>query len=97
MFSSNKTRFGFQKYYPKKSFFVGCALLAILILTVVAIAFIYLSSEKAFYFWDFSNYSKKTSNLAATFQQSPLQAIKVIRRSLDHGYNRLPGVIGSMR
>ena len=87
--SSSQTGLEVQKSHRRK-IFISCGLIAILSLTVVAITFAYISNERAFYFWDYSNYSNKTIRLAATFQKSPLQAIKAVRGSLAHHYSLLP-------
>jgi hypothetical protein len=77
-----------QKLFRQK-IVIDLFLLTGLILVTAAIATLYISNEKFFYFWDFAHYSSKTSEVVENFRQSPPQAIKIFFKSLSDDYSQL--------
>ncbi len=79
-----------REFHNKKTILINLGLLAVLILVIIVITTLYISSERAFYYSDYSNYSNQTSDLVSAFRTSVLQGIRVLRDSLSTQYNKLP-------
>jgi hypothetical protein len=63
--------------------------LLVLSLVAAAFAFIYTTSERFFYFWDYALYQDLTANTAAAFRTSFSDGMHTVWGSFDNDYNRL--------
>ncbi len=64
-----------------------------LLICIFLIAHIYVSSEKYFYFWDYTNYSDKVNRLVEKWQVSPLKVVEKVFDSLGDNYSDLPSLL----
>jgi hypothetical protein len=64
-----------------------------LFVCIFLIAYIYISNEKYFYFWDYANYSDKVNHLVEKWQLSPLKVIEKVVDSLGDNYTDLPSLL----
>jgi hypothetical protein len=74
----------------KSKIYLNLLLLVVLVIIVSLITVLYISQERYFYFWDFSNYSSQTSDLVVAFKSSISEGIKLFRDSLPSDYNKIP-------
>jgi hypothetical protein len=72
---------------------IYCGLGIGLIITALAIATFYVSSERYFYFWDYLAYSFSTTELMVAFQNSATQGLQVFFNSFAEDYNKLPSLL----
>src|SRR6267143_209547 len=70
-------------------FLLDSSLLVLLLAIVVAVTYVYVSSEHVYYWSDYSGYQNITHDIAAYYQQSPLAAARAVARSMLEDYNAL--------
>jgi hypothetical protein len=75
-----------------KSLFNGISFV-VLFICIFLIAYLYTSSEKYFYFWDYANYSDKVNHLVEKWRISPLKVIEKVVDSLGDNYTDLPSLL----
>lgn len=63
------------------------ALHLVILCALIAITWIYVSSESGIYWWDYANYQNITHGTLSAFCQSPRDAFLFIQRSLANNYN----------
>jgi hypothetical protein len=77
----------------KNKFLLNTICFIALLACVFFIAYVYISSEKYFYFWDYANYSDKVNHLVEKWQVSPLKVIEKVVDSLGDNYSDLPSLL----
>lgn len=68
---------------------IDITLVALFMVSIVAFVHLYVSSERFFYFWDYSNYANQTGDLALAAKQSLREAWRLFRSSFTDDYNKL--------
>lgn len=56
---------------------------------IVLIVWLYISSEKFFYYWDLAGYHSLSNSFATTFSESPMRAFNLLQKSIGDDYNFL--------
>jgi hypothetical protein len=64
-----------------------------LIIAALAIATLYVSNERYFYFWDYLAYSFSATELMTAFQTSTVNGLQVFFDSLAEDYNKLSSLL----
>jgi hypothetical protein len=77
----------------KNKFLFNSVGFVVLFICISLIAYLYISSEKYFYFWDYANYSDKVNHLVEKWQISPLKVIEKVVDSLGDNYTDLPSLL----
>lgn len=72
---------------------LNLALVLLLYAIGIVITVEYVSSEHAFYFWDFANYQYSTQQLLGEFNKSPANALTALSDSFVQDYNFLPTLL----
>jgi hypothetical protein len=81
----------FQYLWSNRIIHVGLSIG--LIVAALAIAILYVSSERYFYFWDYLAYSFSATELMTAFQASTANGLQVFFDSLAEDYNKLSSLL----
>jgi hypothetical protein len=78
-----------RKLSERFPWLLDSSLIVLLFASVVAVTYIYVSSEHVFYWSDYSGYQNITHDIAARFHESPLAAARAVAGSMLLDYNAL--------
>ena len=66
---------------------IDCGLTIAVVAVVASIVWVYVSSERFFYYWDHASYQEIARETAQAFRQSPVTGWLALRRSFQNDYN----------
>src|SRR5258708_8102202 len=78
-----------RKLSDRFPWLLDSSLLVLLLAVVVAVTYVYVSSEHVFYWSDYSGYQNITHDIAARYHKSPFVAARAVAGSLFLDYNAL--------